>query len=30
MADWIELMHLNVKIECGRGWLVTPQERYYK
>ena len=23
MGDWIELLHQNIKIECGRGWLVT-------
>ena len=22
-----ELLHQNIKIECGRGWLVTPQGR---
>ena len=30
MADWIELLHQNIKIECGRGWLVTPQGRKTK
>ncbi|WP_413678351.1 hypothetical protein [Prochlorococcus sp. MIT 0916] len=27
MSDWIGLLHQNIKIECGRGWLVTPQGR---
>ena len=30
MADWIELLHQNIKIECGRRWLVTPQGRETK
>ena len=30
MSDWIELLHQNIKIECGRGWLVTPQGRKTK
>ena len=30
MGDWIELLHQNIKVECGRGWLVTPQGRKTK
>ena len=30
MADWIERLHQNIKIECGLGWLVTPQGRKTK
>ena len=30
MADWIELLHQNIKIECGRGWIVTPQDHKTK
>ena len=30
MANWIELLHQNIKIEGGRGWIVIPQGRKTK